>query len=83
MLKKFTDNSSIRVLIPTAKTHLIKGVIEQEKNDLRNALSCFTKGIEVNSKDDRLNALLHFSRSTIHHYLGMFTQHIRFPLWLS
>ena len=83
MFKKFTDNSPIRVLILAAKTHLIKGVIERRKNDFRSALSCFTEGIEVNSKDDRLNALLHLSRSKLHHNLGMFTRHIRFPLWLS
>ena len=82
MPKKSTDNSPIRVLILTAKTHLIKGVIE-EKNDLRIALSCFTEGIEVNCKDDRLNAVLSLCRSNIHHNLGKFTRHIRFPLWLS
>ena len=79
MPKKSTDNSPIRVLILTAKTHLIKGVIE-EKNDLRIALSCFTEGIEVNCKDDRLNAALYVHMSRIHQNLGKFTRHIRFPL---
>ena len=83
IFEKFTDNSLIHVFILTALTHLIKGIIELEKNDLRNALSCFTEGIEVNCKGDRLNAMLYFVRSTIHGTLGKFTRHIRFPLWLS
>ena len=79
MPKKSTDNSPIRVLILTAKTHLIKGVIE-EKNDLRIALSCFTEGIEVNCKDDTLNAVLYLLRATIQENLGEFTRYIHFPL---
>ena len=80
--KKFTDNSPICVLILTARIHFIKGRIEM-KNDLRIALSCFTEGIEVNCKEDRLNAMLYSNRSNIHHNLGKFTRHIRFLLWLS
>ena len=77
--KIITDNSPIRVLILTALTHLIKGNIEQ-KSDLRKALSCCTEGIEVHCKDDSLNAKLYSLRSSIHHNLGEFTRHIRFPL---
>ena len=80
MFKKFSDNSPIFVLILTARTHWIKGFIELEKNDLRNALSCLTEGIEVHCKDDRLNAMLYLDRCTIHKKLGKFTRHIRFPL---
>ena len=81
MFKKFTDNSPIRVLILTAMTRLMKG--GEEENDLRIALSCLTERIQVNCKDDKLNAMLYFCRSNIHHNLGKFTRHIRFPLWLS
>ena len=82
MFETFTVNSPIRVLILTARIHLIKGA-KEAKNDLRIALSCFTEGIEVNSKDDRLYAVLYHNRSIIHHSLGMFTRHSRFPLLLS
>ena len=79
MFKKFTDNSPIRVLILTATIHWIKG-IKEKKSDLRNALRCFTEGIEVHCKDDRLNAKLYGLRSSIHHSLGEFRRNIRFPL---
>ena len=83
MFKKFTDNSPIRVLIFTAMTYFAKKATKLDKIDLRIALSCFSDGIEVNCKDDRLNAWLYFGRSTIHGRLGKFTRHICFPLWLT
>ena len=78
MFKNFSKNCPIHVLNLTARTHWIKGNIEQ-KSDLKNALSCFTEGIEVNCKDDALNARLYVSRSEIHDSLGELTRHIRFP----
>ena len=61
----------------TAWSHFKKGLTEEE-NDLRNALTCYTEGIEVNCKDDALNAGLYFLRSRIHHRLGEFAPHIHF-----
>ena len=79
MFKNFTNNFPIRVLNLTARTHWIKGMIE-EKNDLTNALSCYTEGIEVNCKDDLLNTKLYLFRASIHCSLGEFTRHISFTL---
>lgn len=74
MLKNSTNYSSIRVLILTATAHLLKGEVEHEKKDFRNALSCYTDGIGVKCKDDALNAQLYFRRSHSHRHLGKFTR---------
>ena len=83
MFRNFTNNSPIRVLILTADTLRIKGLFEEKKNDLRNALSCYTEAIEVKCKDDNRNLLLYLGRSQIHQQLGKFRRHIRFPFYLS
>lgn len=74
MLKNSTNYSSIRVLILTATAHFLKGKVEDEKKDFRNALSCYTDGIGVKCKDDALNAQLYFRRSHSHRHLGKFTR---------
>lgn len=74
MLKNSTNYSSIRVLILTATAHLLKGEVEHEKKDFRNALSCYTDGIGVKCKDDALNAKLYFEKAHQHHHLGKFTR---------
>jgi len=53
-------------------TQLIKGKIQEEKYDLRNALSCYTEGIEVKCKDARLNFVLYFDKSKVLKLLGEF-----------
>ena len=63
--------------VRTAMMHGRKGITE-EKKDLRIVLGCYTEGIEVNCKDDELNAGCYFTRSMIHRRLGEFTRHIRF-----
>ena len=75
MFKPSTTYSPIRVLILTAMKHLIQGILENQKNNLTNALSCFTEGIELNCKNDHcnVNADLYFLRADIHHRLGEFT----------
>ena len=73
MLKRFTNYSTIRVLILTARKHWIQGMLEDKKNNLRNASSCFTEGIALKCKNDNLNAMLYFLRANIHQRLGEFT----------
>ena len=78
-VKSFANNSSIHILILTATTLGLKGQIQKNKHDLRNALSCYTEAIDVKCKDDGLNSSLYFMRSTIHLLLGEFRRHICFP----
>jgi len=80
MFKISTNNSSIHFLILAVLTHYVKGNIQEKKNDLRNALSCYTEGIEVKCKDDNWNFKLYLKRSLIHQGLGEFRLHICFPL---
>lgn len=72
MLKRSTNNLSIRVLIFTAGKHMIQGGLEVNKNNLRNALSCYTEGIALKCKDDSLNATLYLLRANIRQSLGEF-----------
>ncbi|XP_020609959.1 uncharacterized protein LOC110048534 [Orbicella faveolata] len=60
------EHDKLRVL-----THYVKGNIQEKKNDLRNALSCYTEGIEVKCKDDNWNFKLYLKRSLIHQGLDM------------
>ena len=78
MFKSFTNNSSIHVLILTVSTLWMKGNIKKEKNDLRNALSCYTEAIEVKCKNDGINFCLYLMRSRIHYILGEFRLHYLF-----
>ena len=80
MFKISTNNSSIHFLILAVLTHYVKGNIQEKKNDLRNALSCYTEGIEVKCKNDKLNGELYLRRSQIHYLLGEFRRHICFSL---
>ena len=80
MFKISANNSSIRFLILTVVAHYVEGTIQMTKNDLRNALSCFTEGIEVKCKDDYWNFKLYRDRLQTHRQLGEFRLHICFPL---
>ena len=64
---------SIRVLILSAKAQLLKGEVEHDKKDLGEALSFYTEGIELQCKDDKLNAKLYFRRAHLHSHLGELT----------
>ena len=41
---------------------LLKGNIELNKNDFRQAISCYTEGIELKCKDDKVKASLYLGR---------------------
>ena len=73
MFKRSTTYSPIRVLILTAIKLCTQGKLEDRKNNLRNALSCFTEAIELKCKFDTLNAELYSIRADIHICLGEFT----------
>ena len=64
----------------TAYAQLYKGDVEFKKNEFKKALSFYTEGIDVKCKDDRLNAMLYFSRSNMHRRLGEFTRLFIFRL---
>ena len=83
MFKSITNNSPIHNLILTARIHEIKGEIQEKKNNLRNALSCYSEGIELKCKNDKLNFSLYLKRSRIHQLLGKFRRHIHFLFQLS
>ena len=61
-------------LILSARVQYLKGQLEHDKNDFRQALSCYTEGIELKCKDDKLNVELYFGRAHVHKHLGELTQ---------
>lgn len=73
MFKRSTNYSPIRVFILTAWKHCTQGSLEYQKNNLRNALSCYTEGIEVRCKNDNVNGVLYFLRANIRQRLGEFS----------
>ena len=54
----------------TAEIYILLGRAECNKGEFQNALSLFTRGIDVKCKDDRLNASLCLNRFTTHSSLG-------------
>ena len=73
---------SIHVLILSAKVKYLKGDLEHDKKDYGKALSYYTEGIEVNCKDDEINAKLYASRSHSHNHLGELTRLFFFLIYL-
>ena len=50
-----------------------KGEAECKKNESGNQLSFFTEGLDVNCKDDELNAIFYTRRAASHFSMGEFT----------
>ena len=50
--------------------YLGEGNKAYRRKEASNALSFYTQGIQVNCKDDVLNAKLYSNRATAHFYLG-------------
>ena len=63
----------IRLSFLTAINEESKIRDESSQDDLRNALSCYIKGIDINCKDDGLNVNLNSQRADLHTFLGEFT----------
>lgn len=43
---------------------------EMRNNEFNSAIDCYTEGIGVNCKDDKLNALLYTNRANVHFLRG-------------
>ena len=50
-----------------------KGEAEGKENESGNPLSFFTKGVDLNCKDDELNAIFYTKRAVSHFSVGEFT----------
>ena len=50
--------------------YLGEGNKEYRRKEASNALSFYTQGIQVNCKNNALNAKLYSNRATAHFYLG-------------
>ena len=61
----------------------LKGDLEHDKKDYGKALSYYTEGIELNCKDDGINAKLYFSRAHSHDHLGELTRFFFLIIYLS
>ena len=55
-----------------------KGGAECKENESGNPLGFFTDGVDVNCKDDELNAIFYTRRAATHFSIGKFTR--LFPL---
>lgn len=73
MLKRSTNYSPIRVLILTAMKHMIQGRLQEKKNNLGNASSCYTEGIALKCQSENLNGNFTSSEANIHQRLGELT----------
>ena len=51
-----------------------KGDAECKENESGNPLSFFTDGVDVNCKDDELNAIFYTRRAASHFSIGEFTR---------
>ena len=51
-----------------------KGGAECKKNESGNPLSFFTEGVDVNCKDDELNAIFYTRKAASHFLMGEFTR---------
>ena len=51
-----------------------KGDAECKENESGNPLSFFTEGVDVNCKDDELNAIFYTRRAASHFSMGEFTR---------
>ena len=75
------------ILTEIAQVYMREGDDEYNRNKIENAVSLYTKGIDVNCKDDELNATLHFKRWLSYDVLGEFTQAylnlLQLSFWLS
>ncbi|XP_078380053.1 uncharacterized protein LOC144662998 [Oculina patagonica] len=61
------DDDTLRAI---AQVYLEDGNKEYKKKQAYNAIYFFTEGIQVNCKDDNLNAKLYSNRATAHLHLG-------------
>ena len=53
-----------------AKVFLEEGNKEYRQGESNNAINSYTEGLQVNCKDERLNAKLYSNRATAHFRLG-------------
>ena len=60
----------VRFILAIAEVYFLEGDKELEKKDLFNAIYFYTEGIEVNCKDNELNATLYNNRATAYFHSG-------------
>ena len=72
LLSSSTNCWSIWVLLPTetAKAYKELGDAKSIQKEFQNALSFYTRGIDVKCKDDQLNVELYLARSHLQESLG-------------
>ena len=58
------------VSLAKAEVYRNEGNDEYSKKDFSNAVYFYTKGINVNCKDEELKAKLYCNRAIAHYYLG-------------
>ena len=68
-----TTVSTLLFFLAIADVFFQEGNKEYRKKELKNALCFYTEGINVNCKDDELNAKLYSNRATAHLQLGNYT----------
>ena len=60
----------IIVIVAIAEVYKNEGNDEYKKNNFNNAVQFYTEGIEVNCKDEELNAILYSNRAAARFNLG-------------
>ena len=62
-------------LLAIAEGHKTKGDEEFRKQEYSSAIDFYTKGLQVECKDEELTAKLYSGRATSHYLLGMYLKH--------
>ncbi|CAH3182476.1 unnamed protein product, partial [Porites evermanni] len=60
--------------VAIAEVYKNEGNDEYKKNNFNNAIQFYTEGIEVNCKDEELNAILYSNRAAARFNLGNYTK---------
>ena len=62
-------------VLAIAEGHKTKGDEEFRKQEYNSSIDFYTKGLQVNCKDEEFNAKLYSGRATSHYLLGMYLKH--------
>ena len=62
-------------VLAIAEGHKNKGDEEFRKQEYNSSIDFYTKGLQVNCKDEEFNAKLYSGRATSHYLLGMYLKH--------
>ena len=73
--RKMKPFVNVFCVLAIAEGHKTKGDEEFRKQEYNSAIDFYTKGLQVNCKDEELNAKLYSGRATSYYLSGMYLKH--------